>query len=591
MASVINIGYNATKGKFIIEAPIWMNDKVRGIPTRKWNATNKWWQAPATRLNVKYMEEEFKDAVWSRLALDKLAEMKDTVSQVIAPALPWPLHYKFKTPPMKTQMIALERAFGRPAFALFKDMGTGKSKTIIDLAAASRMHPLIEGVVIVCPVALRENWIRQLELHCPIPYDALLLDSGNVKAYERWLKKPHDFKWLIVGVESLGISKRPYEMILQFITQMRGRVLTNIDESSKIKNHAAVRSQRCHFIGAQSAIRIPMSGTPIAKSVMDLYSQFEFMDPDILGVGDFYSFRNRYAVMGGYENKEMTGYQNLDELMEIITPFIYQVRKEEAMPDLLPKVYTQRRVRMTKKQSEYYKQMRKDRKVTHLDGRSSTVKNVLGVSLRLQQIAGGHVPLEVVNPFDDTIKVVAEAIDDHNPKVDDLMDFLEDFHAQMIIWCAFRPEIDLVVKALREKFGHDQVIECHGGISATDRDIGVNETFQSGKARFVVGNVATGGMGLTMTAATCEFYMSNTHNFIDRAQSEDRAHRKGQHNSVLYVDQIAQVHIAGDVWADCIDAAIVKSNEAKKDLSEYVKDEIERITLEGGSDLSSVFGC
>lgn len=586
----ISINYEPLKGKFTITAPIWLNDKVRSIPSRRFNKTQNNWHAPATRLNIMHMERELSGASWSRLALEKLAEVKSNLNRVAAPALPWPLHYKFKTEPMPTQRIACERAFGRPAFAYFKDMGTGKTKTLIDLACASRMHPLIEAVLIICPIGLRENWVRELAIHSPLPVSPLLLNSDRPQDFEKWLNTPHDFKWLLVGVESLGISTKAYDMVLQYLTKTRGRVLTAIDESSKIKNHAALRSTRSHFIGAQSAIRIPMTGTPLAKSVMDLYSQFEFMDPDILGVGDFYSFRNRYAVMGGYEGKEMIGYQNIDELMEVIAPFVYQVRKEEVLPDLPPKSYTQRRVRMTTAQSKYYRQMAKDRRVLGDDGRGSSVKNVLGVSLRLQQIAGGHVPMEIGNPFDDTVKVVAERIDGKNPKIDDLLEFCEEFDGQMIVWAAFRPEIDWAVTALREKYGHDQVVECHGGIDAATRDVGVNEIFQSGRARFVVGNVATGGMGLTMTAATCEFYMSNTHNYIDRAQSEDRAHRKGQTNAVLYVDQIAQIDMGRGEWKDGIDAAIVASNNGKKDLATYIKGQIDEVHKRG-EDFEKIFGC
>lgn len=585
------IDYDARKGLFIIAVPPWQNDVVRNIPSRKFNPGGKVWTAPATRLNVKYMEEKLKDAQWSRLAVMKLAEVRASVQQVIAPALPWPAHYKFKTEPMKTQRIALERAFGRPAFAMFKDMGTGKSKTFIDLASASRMHPLIDAALMVCPVAIRKNWIRELAIHCPLPYDVYVLNSEKPKEFEAWLNTPHDFKWLIVGVESLGISARPYEMMLQYLRKFPMRVIMGVDESSKIKNHAALRSQRCHFAARAAGIRIPMTGTPIAKSVMDLYSQFEFMDPDILGVGDFYSFRNRYAVFGGYENRQIIGFQNMDELMDIITPFIYQVRKEEAMPDLLPKMYTRRYVKMTAKQSKHYRSMVKDRKVIGDDGRSSTVKNVLGMTLRLQQIAGGFVPLETVDPFTCKIKVVAEPIDTKNPKIEDLLDFCDEFDGKMIVWAAFRPEIDAIAKALREKYGDDMVVECHGGIEEAQRDINVNVLFQTGKPRFVVGNVSTGGMGLTMTAATCEYYFSNTHNFIDRAQSEDRAHRKGQKNSVLYVDVVAQIDMGNGQLNDSVDITIVNSNESKKDLSEYVKDEIQRLSSTGLKDLSTIFGC
>jgi SNF2 family DNA or RNA helicase len=585
-----SIDYCPKKGNFMISTPPWNTVKVRDIPSRRFNNTTKVWHAPATRVNVQFIEMTFKDADWSRLALDKLAECRSDVGKLIAPALPLPLHYQYKTEPMRTQRTALERAFGRNSFAFFKDMGTGKTKTFIDLACMSRMHPLVDAVVMVCPVALRKNWIREMAIHCPLPYDIYIMNSDKPKEYEEWLNKKHDFKWLIVGVESLGISARPYEMLLEFLRRFP-RSIMGVDEATKIKNHKALRSQRMQAAARHAAIRIVMTGTPIAKGVMDLYGYFEFLDPDILGVGDFYSFRNRYAVMGGYENKAITGYQNMDELMEITAPFIYQVRKEEALPDLPPKVYTMRYVNLSPDQAKHYKTMARDKMVRSDDGREKRVENALEKALRLRQICANFLALEDIDEDVITGKryVRTEPIAKVSPKVADLMDFLEEYDKPMIIWSAFRAELDAVVTALRDKFGHDEVVELHGGIGEEQRDINVNVLFQGGKARFVVAMAAVGAMGLTMTRAECEFYMSNTHSFIDREQSEDRAHRKGQTKSVLYVDQISQIEVKG-VSVDTIDMHVYNSNMQKKDLSEYIRDEIARLEREGHKDLATLFG-
>ncbi len=589
--SNIRIDYAPTKGKFVIEAPPWENSRIRDIPSRVWHPGSKTWQVPGTRVNVSYMEFVFKDANWTKLALEKLAEIRNSLGNLIAPALPFPLFYKFKTDPMKHQRTALERAFGRTSFAYFMDMGTGKSKVYIDLAGASRMHGLIETVIMVCPVALRKNWLRELEIHCPIPYDVYILNSDDQKGFAAWLAKPHDFKWLIVGVESLGISERPYNMMLDFIRKYP-RTMMGVDESSKIKNHKALRSQRCQKAARHVPYRIVMTGTPIAKGVMDLYGHYEFLDPDILGVGDFYSFRNRYAVFGGYDNKEIVGYQNMDELMDVIAPFVYQVRKEEALPDLPPKIRTLRYVPMTADQTKHYKTMLRDKRVDSADGRDKAADNALEKALRLRQITSNLIALQDVeeDALSGRREVRTERISKINPKIADLMDFLEEFDGRMIVWSAFRPEVADITAALRAKFGDDQVVELHGGISEEQRDINVNELFQKGKARFVVGMAVVGGMGLTMTMADCEFYMSNTHSFIDREQSEDRAHRKGRKGSVLYVDQIAQINVGKGVMMDTIDMLVYQSNVNKKDLSEYIRGEIARLEREGFKDLSQLFG-
>lgn len=585
------VDYDPKSGNFSIQTPPWNNGRVRDIPSRRWHATSKSWRAPATRVNVQFIEMNFRDADWTRLALEKLADVKSSTGKMIAPALPLPLHYPFKTEPMKTQRTALERAFGRQSFAYFKDMGTGKTKTFIDLAGMSRMHPLIESVAVIVPVALRKNWVRELAIHCPLPYDVYIMNSEKPAEFEEWLNKKHDFKWLIVGVESLGISARPYEMLLEYLRRYP-KTMMGVDEATKIKNHKALRSQRAQTAARHAPYKVVMTGTPIAKGVMDLYGYFEFLDPNILGVGDFFAFKNRYAVMGGFEKKEIVGYQNMDELMEIMAPFVYQVLKAEALPDLPPKVRTMRFVKLGPEQTKHYKTMARDKMVRSADGREKRVENALEKALRLRQITANLLALEDLDEDAITGKyeVRLERIAKVSPKIADLMDFLEDFDKPTIIWSAFRAELDDICKALREKYGDDQVLELHGGVPEEQRDINVNVLFQGGKARFIVGMAAVGAMGLTMTRAECEFYMSNTHSFIDREQSEDRAHRKGQKNSVLYVDQIAQVDIGKGVLADTIDMHVYQSNIQKKNLSDYVRGEIERLEREGHGDLAELFG-
>jgi SNF2 family DNA or RNA helicase len=123
----------------------------------------------------------------------------------------------------------------------------------------------------------------------------------------------------------------------------------------------------------------------------------------------------------------------------------------------------------------------------------------------------------------------------------------------------------MVCEALRERYGRDAVVEIHGGISENDRDHNVQNLFQTGKARFLVGNAATGGVGLNMTRAELVVYYSNSFSFTDREQSEDRAHRIGQTRSVTYIDIIAE---------GTVDAAVNQALREKKDVSEFVRTSI-----------------
>lgn len=574
----ITIGFNPKNGKFEIKAPIWANDLIRALPNRRFNKATATWLAPAIRINCAHLEAGLGKASWSQLALQKLAEVKAAVDGSVTPMLPWPCHYQFKTKPFKHQETALRKAFGRQSFAFFMATGTGKTKTLIDLACASRVQNLIDTVIIICPVSVRKNWAREITIHGPYPVDAFMLNSDKPKQFDMWVENRHDFKWLIVGVESIGGSARANDMVLGFL-QKYPKTLVCVDESHKIKTHNAIRSMRVCEIGLHAAYKVAMTGTPIAKGVMDLYGQFEFLDPNILGVGDFYSFRNRYAVMGGYEQREIIGYQNVGELMETINPFIYQVRKEEALPDLPPKVYARRYVTLTPDQAKHYNSMVKDL-IVFKDDKSLTVKNALSKMLRLQQITGGHLPLDDIDLLSNKKIVTCNPIGKVNPKVQDVLDFCDEIDGSIIVWCRFRPEIEAVASALRAKYGAADVVEVHGGISEEQRDINVNELFQKGKATKLVANAATGGTGLTITAASFEYYYSNDYNYVDRVQSEDRAHRSGQMKTVVIVDVISQIEVKG-VLKDTVDILPVLANETKANLAEYVKSRIDDLSAKG----------
>jgi SNF2 family DNA or RNA helicase len=185
--------------------------------------------------------------------------------------------------------------------------------------------------------------------------------------------------------------------------------------------------------------------------------------------------------------------------------------------------------------------------------------------LRLQEIAGGIITFERNPDLYDAAKFTHNRIAGKNPKVEELLAIAEENDASTIVWCRFIEEIRMVCEALRERYGYDAVVEIHGGISENDRDHNVQNLFQTGKARFLVGNAATGGVGLNMTRAELVVYYSNSFSFTDREQSEDRAHRIGQTRSVTYIDIIAE---------GTVDAAVTQALREKKDVSEFVRTSI-----------------
>ena len=268
--------------------------------------------------------------------------------------------------------------------------------------------------------------------------------------------------------------------------------------------------------------------------------------------------------MGGYDDKQIIGYQNLPELMEVVSPFVHQVSRKDVFKDLPPKIRAVRRVKMTKEQADLYKTMAKQ-KYVNVDEGVLTAQTTLEKMLRLQEITGGVVAYE--NPALKP-KFLHKRIGGTPAKLTEMMSVLEEIDGSVIVWCAFVEEIKMVVEGLSKMYGAAQVVEIHGDISEEGRHHNVYEMFQAKKARFLVGNAATGGVGLKMSAAETVIYYSNTFSYTDRIQSEDRTQSSDQMKNVLYVDLVCE---------GTVDEVIIEALDGKQDVSDYVRTSINAV--------------
>jgi len=551
-----SIDYDPKTGRFIVSSPPWLLEKVRQIPNRRWDSRRRVWTAPALRANAEYILVAFQSccltdraSAAAQAALEKSRPVQGSM---------FPAGYTFRTTPRPYQRQALDRAFDKNVFAYYMDMGTGKTKVSLDLLGALYLDQKVDRLLVVTKFSTRKNWEREIGIHLPFDADILVLDTAKPRVFEKWNTTVDRFKILIVGTESLAAGSAVNYADAFLMVSTRAAMV--VDEAHMIKNHSAVRSKACVSLGRKAEYRFIMTGTPVANGPMDVFMQFEFLDPNIIGIGDYYSFRNRYAVMGGFEGKEIVGYQNLDELIELISPFIFQVRKSEVLTELPPKVFTVREVQMTDEQKRLYRQISKEDKAVSGD-RGVTVKSVLERMLRLQEICGGVITYERNPDLYNPNKYEHCRVSGKNPKVEELKAIMEETDGAVIIWCRFLEEIAMVSESLRETYGRRSVVEIHGEIGEQQRDDNV-QAFQRGEARFLVGNAATGGVGLNMTRAETVVYFSNSFSFTDRDQSEDRAHRIGQTKSVTYIDLVCE---------GSVDEVVLDALRSKKDVSEYVR--------------------
>ena len=458
------------------------------------------------------------------------------------------MKYNYKTKPFQHQRDALNAGGLHLDYAYFMEMGTGKTKVAIDNAAFMKKNMWIDWVIVIAPNSVYRNWIDEIQKHS----DANVIHVHKDKSiYGDMVRHPERaLKWFLINVEALS-HKSGVEKLKSLLTRKNCRHLMILDESTTIKNRSAKRTRNICKLGKLADYRRILTGSPITKSPLDLYTQCEFLSPQLLGFDSFFTFRARYAVMqqiemGGRQMLFPKYYTNLDELTEKLKTFSFRVRKKDCL-DLPDKLYTVRKINLTVKQAEIYNRLKKFAYAT-INQDEVSFANKLTEILRLHQVTNGFVKSD-----DGTIQIF-----DDCPKLKELMDILEDTEGKFIIWANYVQNIKTIIKKLKEKYGANSVVSIFGEVSTEDRQQAVTKFQNDNSCRFFVGNPSTGGYGLTLTSASYVVYFSNSYNLEVREQSEDRAHRIGQDKNVTYIDLIAE---------NTIDEFIVSALDKKLKLS------------------------
>jgi SNF2 family DNA or RNA helicase len=471
------------------------------------------------------------------------------------------MNYKFKTKPYAHQLTALEKSWDKTEYGYFMEMGTGKSKVLVDNMAMLYDKGKINGAIIVAPKGVYRNWYSQeipnhLASHIQptmVLWTALTSKTKD-KEYQSLFETGHDLHILIMNVEALS-TKKGLEFAAKFMRCHETMIA--IDESTTIKNPSAKRTKAILALGKAAKYRRILTGSPVTKSPLDLFTQCGFLNSYLLGYDSFYAFRNRYANMidrnfGGRRVQLIGSYKRLDELADKLKAFSYRVLKDDCL-DLPDKVYIRREVDLTDEQTKAYSTM-KSAALASLEGKMATAPHVLTQMMRLHQITCGHLKND-----DGTIT------DIKNNRLKELINLLDEVEGKVIIWANYVHDIEHIVKEISKEFGEDSIVQYYGAISAEQRQENI-EKFQdpNSKTKFFIGNPQTGGYGITLTCANTVVYYSNGYDLEKRLQSEDRAHRIGQEKSVTYVDFIAP---------KTVDEKIVKALRSKMNIANQIMDE------------------
>jgi SNF2 family DNA or RNA helicase len=470
------------------------------------------------------------------------------------------MNYKFKTKPYAHQLTALENSWHKEEYAYFMEMGTGKTKVLIDNVAMLYDKGKVDGVLIIAPKGVVGTWYNQeLPNHLADHIENVtVLWQANINKkqqdkLDQLFKTGHELHILVMNVEALSTDKGTL-FAAKFLRSHKSMLA--IDESTTIKNPKAKRTKNILGLGDICKYRRIMTGSPVTKNPLDLYSQCEFLNPSLLQFTSYYAFRNRYAEMKtihvhGRSVDVVHKFQNLKELSETLKPFSYRVLKQDCL-DLPEKVYIKREISLSPEQKKLYEQMKKQAFAT-LNGKQVTSVTVLTQLMRLQQITCGHFTAD-----DGSIQPI------RNNRLAELLDVLEEIEGKVIIWGHYQEDVKNIVNILTDKYGPGSVVSYYGLTPQEERQKNIKKFQANNGVRFLVGTPQTGGYGITLTEANTVIYYSNGYDLEKRMQSEDRAHRIGQKKTVTYVDIIAQ---------DTVDEKIVKSLRKKINIASEVMGE------------------
>ena len=467
------------------------------------------------------------------------------------------MNYKFKTKPYKHQLNALEKSWSKENFAYFMEMGTGKTKVLIDNMAMLYDKGKIDGALIIAPKGVVKTWYEQeIPTHLPdhIENVTVLWQPNITKKQQEKLESLFEIETalhiLVMNVEAFSTEKG-IKFASKFLNSHK--VLMAIDESTTIKTPTAKRTKNIIKLGNYSKYRRIMTGSPVTKNPLDLYTQCEFLDPYLLNHSSYYAFRNRYAQMKtmhvrGRSIQVVHAFQNLAELSEKLQGFSYRVLKEDCL-DLPPKNWTKRHITLSKEQQKVYDQMKKEALAT-LNGKVTSTMTVITQLMRLQQITCGHFVAD-----DGSTQEIK------NNRIIELMEVLDEIEGKAIIWGHWQKDIQNIVGEIEKVYGPGSVVSYYGLTPQDERQDNIRRFQDDPECRFMVGTPSTGGYGITLTAANTVIYYSNGYDLEKRLQSEDRAHRIGQKKNVTYIDIIAE---------NTVDDKIVKSLRKKINIASEV---------------------
>lgn len=536
--------------------------RLKNISGLRWNRTTRCMVGPVSLNLLDGLARYYKlpaDMETKRQRLGKTRREIDAerLAEDPAPLLPYPVKANLYKHQIRGANMAL-RAFGAldakthgGGFGELFEMGCGKTLTTIAVAGALYNLGKIDRVLVVAPTSVCSVWPHDLNQFAAFPWEARVL-LGDKKKRLKALNELENWPFKALRIAVINYESTHREGIYEALAAYKPDLIV-CDESQRIKNPSAAQSKALHKLGDAAPFRMILSGTPVQNNAVDLYSQYRFLDPAVYGA-NFYAFKNRYCIMGGYGQHQIVGYRNMDELVEKEHSVAYRVTKEECL-DLPQQTFINRYVQFTDAEQAIYEQLRKSSFLELETGENVTATTILTMYLRLMQLTGGFLTAdESTRP-----KQVNTA------KLDALADIVDDYVVdagkKLVIFARFRAEIAAIENLLRLR--KIQYGSIYGDVPMEERGKIVEDFQTNPDTKVFVAQIQTAGLGITLHAASTAVFYSYDYNYANYAQALARIHRIGQRFPVTYI------HLVVD---GSIDERILAALENKEDMAKTVVD-------------------
>ena len=471
---------------------------------------------------------------------------------------------------LKTNMFEhQEKAFNKikklKACALFMDMGTGKTRTILEYIQLKLNQGKINRVFWICPCSTKRNLKEDIEKHS-IFFSAYIENIEN------------EFI-CIIGTETISQSTKIYLKLNKLIKKFPYSLMV-VDESHMIKNHKAVRTERILELSKNVDYRAILTGTPVTQGIWDLFTQFYFLHPKILGYNSFYSFAANHLEYSDKYPGQIVNTHNTDYITKKINPYIYQVTKKECL-DLPPKTYANRYFDFDSKQYEIYQTI-KNYYVNQISYDNFNGECILNMINALYRVASGYIDIELDQPIYHGRDIITHLQYKGYERVIETITQLSNIpsNSKCIIWHRYNSDLELLSEKLNE---NDIKYVCiNGKVSQNQRELNINDFKTSSDINVLVANINIGNVGLNLQEANYMIYYNSTFEYAKRKQSEDRIYRIGQNKNCHIIDILSNSGI-DDMMEDnlyhktnLIRSIREKINEIKDD-KEKIKEFKQRI--------------